>query len=240
MLERSASITRQEYPSGQGYFSRYPFIRYVAPFAAFLVFLAFSPQVSLDPRLEAPLRVTLLGVICWLCWPREIRLLPSHWAASIGIGAGVFALWIAPDLLIPGYRNFPPFSNSVVGHVHSSLQAGALHSAWILSWRTLRAVIIVPLVEELFWRAWMMRWLIDHRFTNVPLGTYAPFAFWVTAILFASEHGPYWDVGLLTGIIYNLWMIRSKSLADCVLMHAVTNGLLCGYLIVTGNWQYWM
>lgn len=240
MLELSSSIARQEYPSGQGYLSKYPSIRYIAPFAAFLVFLALSPRVPLDARWEAPLRVILLGVICWICWPREITLRPSRWLASIAIGAAVFALWIAPDLLVPGYRNLPPFSNAVVGHVHSSLQPNALHSSWVLTWRTLRAVIIVPLIEELFWRAWMMRWLIDARFTNVPLGAYAPFAFCATAILFASEHGPYWDVGLLTGIIYNLWMVRSKSVADCILMHAVTNGLLSGYVIATGNWQYWL
>ncbi len=46
------------------------------------------------------------------------------------------------------------------------------------------------------------------------------------AILFASEHGPYWDVGLITGVIYNWWMVRTKSVADCILMHAVTNAAL--------------
>ena len=100
-------------------------------------------------------------------------------------------------------------------------------------------MIIVPVVEELFWRGWLMRWLINNDFERVPLGTYAPFAFWITALMFASEHGPYWDVGLMTGAIYNLWMIRSKSLADCVLMHAVTNGILSVYVIASGQWQYW-
>lgn len=85
-----------------------------------------------------------------------------------------------------------------------------------------------------------MRWLIDVKFERIPLGTFAPFAFWVTALLFASEHGPYWDVGLVTGVIYNAWMVRSKSVADCILMHAVTNGLLCAYVITTAQWQYWM
>jgi uncharacterized protein len=44
---------------------------------------------------------------------------------------------------------------------------------------------IAPVVEELFWRAWLMRWLINSDFRKVPLGTYAPLAFWITAILFA-------------------------------------------------------
>ena len=84
-----------------------------------------------------------------------------------------------------------------------------------------------------------MRWLINSDFSKVPLGAYAPLSFWLTAILFAAEHGPYWDVGLIAGIVYNVWMIRTKSLADCVLAHAVTNALLSAYVMATHNWQYW-
>ena len=73
----------------------------------------------------------------------------------------------------------------------------------------------------------------------MPLGKYAPAAFWVTALLFASEHGPYWDVGLVTGIIYNLWMVKTKRLGDLVLVHAVTNACLSGYVLLFQQWQYW-
>ncbi len=151
----------------------------------------------------------------------------------------MFFLWIAPDVLFPNYRNSIVFSNQILGHVHSSLPPEALHSAWVLAWRTARAVLIVPIAEELFWRGWLLRWLINADFQKVPLGAYSPFAFWITAALFASEHGPYWDVGLVTGVIYNWWMIRSKSVASCVLMHAITNGLLSAYVIVYNQWQYW-
>jgi hypothetical protein len=35
-------------------------------------------------------------------------------------------------------------------------------------------------------------------------------------------------------------MIRTKSLADCILTHAVTNGVLSVYVLMTGRWQYWL
>jgi len=212
--------------------------RYVAPFTIFLLFLALFPRLPINPQWEAPLRVVILGVICYICWPRRLSLRPRHWIASIAGGIAVFVLWIAPDLMFAGYRESPLFSNSIVGHLHSSIPA-ELRSPWILAWRTARAVLIVPIVEELFWRAWLMRWLINTDFERVPLGAYAPFAFWITAILFASEHGSYWDVGLLTGVIYNWWMIRTKSVADCILMHAITNAFLSGYVILAHQWQYW-
>jgi hypothetical protein len=214
-------------------------VRYVAPFVLFLLMLGLVGHLPISPAITLPLWFFLLLPVCIVCWPKDVPILPTHWVGSIGVGTVALVLWIAPELLVSGYRNLPLFSNALLGHVHSSLPEGALHSRWVLAWRTARAVIIVPIVEELFWRGWLMRWLIDNDFERVPLGTYAPAAFWISAFLFASEHGAYWDVGLITGAIYNLWMVRTKSLADCVVMHAVTNGLLSAYVIYAGQWQYW-
>lgn len=213
--------------------------RYIAPFAIFLLFLVIGPRLPVGPLWEGALRVGIMAAVCWICWPREIGFRPAFPLETIAVGVAVFGIWIAPDFLIPGYRASFLFSNSLLGHTHSSLSVEALRDPWVLGWRTARAVIIVPVVEEFFWRGWLMRWLIKPDFQRVPLGAYSPLSFWVTAILFASEHGPYWDVGLAAGIVYNLWMIRSKSIASCILMHAVTNGVLCVYVITTAQWQYW-
>jgi CAAX prenyl protease-like protein len=156
------------------------------------------------------------------------------------VGVAVFFLWIAPDALIPGYRSHWLFENSITGKAASSIPGGFHLSTMVLVFRTIRAVIIVPLVEELFWRGWLMRWLIKPDFEAVPLGAFRPAAFWISAVLFASEHGPYWEVGLVAGIVYNLWIVRQKRLADCILAHAVTNAALCAYVIGWGRWEYWL
>ena len=57
--------------------------------------------------------------------------------------------------------------------------------------------------------------------------------------LFAVEHGPYWDVGFATGILYNWWMVRTKSLGDLILAHGITNACLSGYVVAAGKWEYW-
>jgi CAAX prenyl protease-like protein len=165
--------------------------------------------------------------------------LRSGWR-SIAVGIAVFGLWIAPDLAFPGYRTHWLFSNALFGQPHGLLSETARLSTPILALRTMRAALLVPVVEELFWRAWLLRWLISPQFEKVPMGAYQAASFWICALLFASEHGAYWDVGLMAGVIYNAWMIRTRSLGDLILAHAVTNGCLSAYVIVAGKWEYWL
>ena len=217
-----------------------PWFPYIAPFAVFMGLLALHSVLPLPDLTDQILRVTVMTAVLWFIARPVIDLRVTHLAATLGIGIAVFIIWIAPDLLIPGYRHFWLFDNAVVGKAATSLADGSKQSWLVLALRMIRAVLIVPIVEELFWRAWLMRWLIDNDFEKVPLGKYAPQSFWLVAVLFASEHGSYWDVGLLAGIVYNWWMVRTRSLGDLILAHAVTNFILSVYVIAYGKWEYWL
>jgi CAAX prenyl protease-like protein len=214
-------------------------IAWVGPFVVFMVWLAFDKYLPIANPAKELLRD---GVLVVAIFGFARRLLPSsapHWMSSVGLGLAVFVLWIAPDALIPGWRNQWLFQNSVTGRVATSIPPAEL-TTLMLVLRTARATLLVPIIEELFWRGWLPRWLQDSRFARIPLGQYTPFAFWGTAVLFAAEHGPFWDVGLLCGIIYNWWMRRTRSLGDLMLVHAVTNLALSVYVILTGRWMFWM
>jgi uncharacterized protein len=210
---------------------------YVAPFVAFIAMLVLNSFVPTPAWVR--LVVSLAAIVIFsrgvLAEGRLTRPL-----LSVLIGVAVFVVWVAPDFLMPGYHDLPIFSNSLVGHAVSTLLPRQKSDHWPLLFRALVSVVAVPILEELFWRGWLMRWLIDRPFWRVPLGAYRPGAFWIVALLFASEHGPYWDVGLAAGIIYNWWMLRTRSLWDCILAHAVTNGLLAAWVITRGEWQYWL
>ncbi|HLI86818.1 MAG TPA: CAAX prenyl protease-related protein [Bryobacteraceae bacterium] len=216
---------------------RNPTAAYVVPFAIYVAMIA----LPLSPEVLFPVRSAIvLGAILLLSRP-YLSLKPSYVLASLGVGIGVFAIWIGPDLLFgPAYRHFWLFDNSILGHPASSLPPAAQRSPLFLGVRIFSSVILVPILEELFWRGWLMRWLIDRQFLKIPLGTYQAGAFWIVALLFASEHGPYWEVGLLAGVAYNLWIVRARNLADCILAHSVTNGVLAAYVLIAGQWQYWL
>ena len=219
---------------------RSPAVPYVLPFAIFLGFLALHSFYPLPELIDQILRLVVLTLVLVLVARPVIDLRVQRVTGSILVGVAVFALWIAPDLLFPGYRQHWLFENSITGSAKSTLAADAQIQPAILILRTLRAVVIVPIVEELFWRGWLMRWMIAADFRSVPLGAYTAQAFWVVAVLFASEHGAYWDVGLMAGIAYNWWMLRTRSLGDLILAHAVTNACLSAYVIVARKWEYWL
>jgi len=212
----------------------------VAPFGAFVALMVLGPYVPLPASIYYPIRVILVSAVLLRCSRGLIRLDASRWGASVLVGVAVFVVWIGPDLLWPGYRSHWLLQNKLIGTVASSIPASDRLSAAFLLWRGAGSAVLVPIVEELFWRAWLMRYLISRHFESVPLGSYAAGAFWITAVLFASEHGPYWDVGLAAGVVYNWWMLRTRRVADCIVAHAATNACLAAYIVHAGQWQYWL
>lgn len=220
--------------------SRHPALPYILPFGAFLGFLALRGILPIPETADFAIRVSVLALVLWFVSRPVIDLrLRVPWG-TIAVGVGIFLLWIIPDVVFPDYRHHWLFENALMGKVASSLSGKGQSDAVVLALRFTRAVAIVPIVEELFWRAWLMRWLISADFAAVKLGTYTRLSFWVVALLFASEHGPYWDVGLAAGVLFNWWMLRTKSLGDLIWAHAIANGCLSAYVLITHRWEYWL
>jgi CAAX prenyl protease-like protein len=215
---------------------RHPAVAYIAPFAVFIA-LRWLP---FPPEWLAPVRFVAVAAMLAVFSRRVIPRRASSPIGSIVLGAAVLAIWIGPDLLWPGYRDAWLFHNGITGIARSSLPVHLKSNAFFIAMRVLESAILVPVVEELFWRGWLMRWAIRPDFESVPMGQYTALSFWVVALLFASEHGPYWEVGLIAGVAYNWWLVRTRNLADCMLAHAVTNALLAGYVLRFDQWQFWL
>jgi uncharacterized protein len=225
---------------GGGNWLRHPALPYVAPFAVFLGLLAIGEFLPFPIEWNYALRFGIVFAVLIAVsrgvMPRRI----SHPLGSVVLGVGVFLLWVGPDVLWPAYRAGWLFNNGLMGAAKGTLPASAKGNAIFLIFRVLASVLNVPILEELFWRGWLMRWLISSDFRKVALGAYTAQSFWIVAVLFASEHGSYWDVGLVAGVLYNWWMIRTRSLGDCMVAHAVTNACLAWYVLTRDQWQYWL
>ena len=216
-----------------------PWVPYVGPFLVFLVILSLQDHLAWLGAWEAPLRFGVMGLVTWALSRRVLDLRIAFPVATVLLGVGVFVAWIAPDHFWPGMRDHWLFQNKILGSPGNTLNATLGGSGLFLAFRFLRSILIVPVVEELFWRGWLQRWLIRYDFESIPIGTYLPSAFWITVLLFAAEHGAFWDVGLIAGAAYGFWSVKTRRLGDCILAHAVTNACLSTYVILTGQWRYW-
>ncbi len=222
----------------------HPAVPYVAPFVVFVTLMALERAFQLPAEWFYPIRagVVLVSILTFsrgtfssgLASFRPIR----PWL-SLGVGVAVFLIWIAPDMLF-GYRHHWLFENFITGQAASALPVHLKTNWWFIAARIVGAAVLVPVLEELFWRGWFMRWMVNPDFLKVGMGTFTMSSFWITAVLFGSEHGAYWEVGLIAGILYNWLMVRTRNLGDCMFSHAVTNAILAMWVLYAGRWEYWL
>jgi CAAX prenyl protease-like protein len=154
-------------------------------------------------------------------------------AFTLFIALAVFGIWIAPQYFL----NFAP---RTVGFDPTLLENNSATYWSTIFFRFLRLVVVVPLVEEIFWRGFLLRFVIDEHFERVPFGKFNWFSFAVVTVGFTFSHSrPDWPAALITGALYNVVAYRTQSLASCVLAHAVTNLLLGWWIMQTQQWGFW-
>lgn len=180
-----------------------------------------------------PLQVLVCGAVLAWFW-KEYEFGP--WRRPIftlAIGVAVLVIWISPQA-------FFGFTPRRVGFDPNVFAGQPLPYWGTVMMRFLRLVIIVPLIEEIFWRGFLLRYLIDERFERAPFGTFSWLSFLVVSAAFALEHSMAdWAAAFITGMLYNAVAYRTRSLTACVIVHAVTNLLLGLWIMRTGQWGFW-
>jgi len=205
-------------------------------FLRFLVGAGFFKLEATALYYIYPIKALMVGTILFLFKKKyqelkfkDLTNLPATMFA-LAIGLLVFVLWIRMDWTL-GTAGVPQGFNP-------SLLPGKYVQIALVFFRVAGAVLVVPLMEELFWRSFLIRFIIDKNFDSVRLGTFTWASFLVTAVLFGLEHN-YILAGVMAGVFYNLLLYKTRSLAQCVLSHAVTNLALAIYVVSTGKWQFW-
>ena len=107
--------------------------------------------------------------------------------------------------------------------------------------RFFRAVVVVALVEELFWRGYLMRLMVnlDHPW-KVPFGTHSWKAYWMTTLCFMAVHQPVDYCGaFIYGSLAYLLAVWRKNLCAVIVMHAAANALLGWAALAWGKYGLW-
>lgn len=207
------------------------YIPYVLPFAVFGVFIIIEAFSSFSMAVLYPLKTVTVGWLLWIFrkkFIREITVVMDF--SAVLAGMLVFIIWIGLD----GYY---PVSGSV-----STLNPFEAFEGWVVylfvGFRITGAVLVVPVMEELFWRSFALRFLISSKFQAIPPGTFTWFSFIMTSVAFGFEHY-HWLPGIIAGFIYALLWYQKKNLFSPIIAHAVTNLLLALYVLSTGEWSFW-
>jgi len=219
-------------------------IPYVIPMCAYVALGAlegFIPQVDNQPRPTWYLAAYTAKLIAvgWLAWFyrstwKDLRPFPKarELALAVILGLIVWGLWVGLDGLYPQI----PLMSRRVGFDPTSLSP--IPRSVFFAVRMLGLVVLVPLIEELFWRSFLIRWLIDPDFQKVPIGRVTMMSAGATSVFFALVH-PEWLPAVLTGLLW-AWLLRqSKSVSACAVSHVTANLALGAYIIAAGAWQYW-
>ena len=220
---------------------------YAGPFALFILLQTVpglckstsptAPWFLRSPEFWVYPLQTLACALLMLRYRREYPRAVSPLAALLGlaVGAGVFALWISPQ----AFFHFAP--RTADGFDPTPLLAsGPAAYRLTVALRFLRLAVVVPCLEEIFWRGFLLRFLIKEDFLSLPFGAWTPLSFGIVVLGFTFEHSrPDWPAALATGILYNLVAVRTRSLPACVLAHALTNTLLGWYVMATRQWGFW-
>lgn len=111
-------------------------------------------------------------------------------------------------------------------------------AAVFIAIRFIGLAVVVPLMEEVFWRGFLLRYLVDENFDRVPWGRVTPFSFIVVTLLFVAAHVE-WSAALVWGAGINWLYARTGNLWACIIAHAVTNLLLGIYVLTFSAWQLW-
>jgi CAAX prenyl protease-like protein len=218
---------------------------YVVPIFAYVALgglESYLPQSGgqVSPRWYPPAYTARLVIVVLLAWSyrrtwKDLRPVPGPGGFVLAILTGllVTTLWVGLDGLYPA---LPLLSSHRVGFDPTRLAPGP---RWgFLLARMLGLVALVPLIEELFWRSFLIRWVIDQDFQRVPIGRVTPLAAAMTSVLFALAH-PEWLPALLTGLLW-AWLLRqTQSLSACLISHVIANLALGIYVIISGDWKYW-
>jgi len=238
---------------------------FIIPFAVFMLLLELIGRLRIENALLPwwrqfpehwgyPLQVLVCAGLLWGFRKHYPRI--SFRGAGLGVamgGVGIL-IWLLPVLVFEGLnlgeREVPSWLSSLGFQsrregfnptVFGTEISGGMFFL-IVALRFVRMVLIVSLVEEIFWRGFLMRWITagSDQWAQLPFNRCNQRSLWLTALAFAAAHaGPDFLVSLIYGALAGWVAIRTGNLWAVVIMHMTANALLGIFIMQTGWWGLW-
>ena len=201
------------------------------PYILFVLPINLGGLFELDSYFWMYVGRTVLGAgLILVMWPlvKEMRYELS-WEA-VAVGVAVFVMWVGIDPLYPHTSSAPwnPFAS-----------VGDTALAWFfVTVRVLGSSLVVPPLEEVFFRSFLYRSIVKADFQSVSWTHFSWRPLLITAVIFGFIHDA-WLSGILCALGYQWIVIRKNRLGDAMTAHAITNWLLGIWIVWKGAWSLW-
>ena len=193
----------------------------ILPFAVFMASSTVASALSATPALLYPWRMMAVVTVLAMGWT-VLRALPwriDTLSAASGVICGVLWVATAPAAAAP---------DAMLADRLAGLSAPIL-AIWVIA-RVTGTALVVPIVEELFFRGYILK--------KLDLGgmTWRIIALAVSTAAFAFLHDRY-IAAALAGILFGLVYLRRGNITDAIISHALANAVIAGWALTQGDFS---
>jgi CAAX prenyl protease-like protein len=213
-------------------------VAYILPMVIFLAFVAAAAQWPGTFAIGYVVKTIATAAALIFLWPHFTKIRWNGLWLGVLVGLlGTFQ-WIGMQLFLQHHFAFfkpSPDAFNPLTHFGNRTEMIAF-----ISVRMIGAVLVVPFMEELFWRDFLWRQVLaPNDFKLASVGEWAPAPLLIVSGLFATVHGNWWLTAIVWALMVGGLLVRTKSLGACIVAHAVTNLLLGIYVLRFHDWAFW-
>ena len=192
----------------------------ILPFVAFMIASTTTAALFFHPELGYPWKALAMALVLALFWPALRRQAWAVSAPAIGLGLAVGVVWV----LTAPHDNPDSF---VLSQLLTGIGGVGL-VVWVVA-RVVGTVVLVPVIEELFFRGYVL--------TRLDRGglVWRMVALVVSSGLFALMHGR-WVEAAFAGLVFGGLMLWRGRLADAVWAHVAANAVVAAVALSRGDW----
>ncbi len=210
-----------------------PILVRVLPFAIFAALTLLQGRFSDASQYWIYAAKTIIAA--WMLWQLRPYIKEMRWKISweaIAVGIAVFAVWVGLD------RYYPMLGRTGSFNPSQTYGAGSSLAVVFIAVRIIGSSLVVPPLEEVFYRSFLYRYLIKSDFLKVPLAHFEWRAFLIAAVIFGVSHYE-WLPGIVCALAYQWLVCRKDRLGDAITAHAVTNFLLALWVVTRQAYYFW-
>ena len=216
-------------------------LAYIIPMGVFLAFTFVGGQWPSVYPITYVIKTIAVAILLLKFRRQYTPIKWDYWWLGVIVGVvGIFQ-WVPMQLWLQNHVAWfapdpanPPF-DPTTAIASPTLAAAFIGFRWIAG-----AVLVVPVMEELFWRDYLWRQIIaPSDFKLATVGEWSLKAFVIVALAFATVHGNWWPTAIVWGLLIGGLLAVTRSLGACIIAHAVTNLLLGSYVLITNDWGFW-